>query len=245
MSATFGKPSDTPEREDESLFISVATTADGRVESVQVSELEPYADDTLYRSGRTTVWTVEYPEYSDTDTFDADKTLDLAHTFRYRHQDADGWVKGERIAADFYASNSPERATLRAIEAHLIQAGYLDAYTGMVMCQGYGLTLIQGGEEFYVFRMSDGWHRAMRDHTSCDGWYEFPGVFAPADASPRRVANEIIDELACIDLDLYERLPLRHRARVYVRTFGWRARLHRITYRLTRFSRTVRARIAR
>jgi hypothetical protein len=241
MSVTPDQPGHTPDADAESLYISIAQTADGRIESVQVSELEPYADETLHSNGRTTVWTVELPEYTDAEATDADKTLDLANTGVYRHQDPEGWVKGERIAHDFYRSNSPARAELRAIEAHLIQAGYLDGYTGMVACQRYGLTLTDGSEEFYVYRAQGAWRHALRDHTDCDGWYEYPGILAPADASPRRVANAIIDRLADFNADLYERLPLRHRARIYVRSFGWRALLGSITDRITRFRRTLRA----
>ncbi|MBV1940815.1 hypothetical protein KUF83_30230 [Streptomyces sp. BV286] len=222
------------------IHISVAQLPDGRVSGVDVYANAPAEDEILPSEPRATVWTVPVPDVDDTDPSAAAKVLDLALTNTYRDDDGHGWSEGERHASNFYADHAGERTFLRTVEAHLIRAGYLDAHTGMVACQSYGLNI---SDDDLVMKWSEGWKWVAIGHDA--DWAPQPDVLAPADASPRRVANAIIDNLASLDVDLYERLPLHHRARVYVRTFGWRARLHRIAYRLTRFRRTVRARIPR
>ncbi|MFC8640109.1 hypothetical protein ACFUC2_05035 [[Kitasatospora] papulosa] len=245
MSVTLAKPGDDQPASDTfdyiapaHVFITVAQLPDGRVSGVDLYANAPTPDEVL----PATVWTVSVPDVDDMDPSAASKVLDLALTSDYRDTDGHGWSEAERKNRAFHQDETGERAFLRTVEALLIRAGYFNAHTGLVQCQGYGLRV---GDDDVVMKWAEGWKWAALDSTDIDGWCLQPGVLAPADASPQRVANAIILNLACLDLDLYERLPLHHRARVYVRTFGWRARLHRIAYRLTRFRRTVRARATR
>ncbi|MFC8538068.1 hypothetical protein ACFUJY_29710 [Streptomyces sp. NPDC057249] len=141
------------------------------------------------------------------------------------------------------APTASERAFLRTVEARLIHAGYLNAHAGIVQNQRYGLAIGHGDA---VMKWAEGWNWTALGPNGIDGWCMQPGILAPVNASPRRVANAIIENLACLALIPWEDMRLRDRARITARNFGWwRARFHRIAYRLTRHRRTVRARITR
>lgn len=246
MSVTLAKPSDAPNGADHfayiapsSVFIAINQLPDGRVSSVDLHANAPAPDDTL----PATVWTVAVPDADDTDASAAAKVLDMALTNDYRDADGHGWSEGERLAHAFHGDHTGDRAFLRTVEALLIHAGYFDAHTGLVQCQGYGLRI---GDDNVVMKGADGWKWAALDPSDIDGWCMQPGVLAPADASPHRVAHAIIENLACLAMLTWTDMRLRDRARITVRNLGWwRARLHRITHRLTRTRRTVRARITR
>ncbi|MER7937842.1 MULTISPECIES: hypothetical protein [unclassified Streptomyces] len=246
MSITLAKPGDdngaeefiTPTR----LYVSISQLPDGRVSGVGIYTNAPAAEEVHFEEPRSTVWTALTPDADDTDESTAAKILDLALSNNYRDDDSLAWTKGERLAHEFHRDDTPERQFLRTVEALVIRAGYIDAHTGMIGCQWYGLAI---GEDDIVMKYPGGWQWAAVDSTAYNGWYEQPGLLAPADASPRRLANAIIDNLACLGMIPLVRLPLQHRARVYVRTFSLRPRLHRLAYRLTRITRTVRARITR
>ncbi|MFI5859288.1 hypothetical protein [Streptomyces parvulus] len=245
MSVTLAKPSDAATESEEvdyiapaRVFIAVAQLPDGRVSGVDLYANAPAADEVL----PATVWTVAVPDADDVYGSAAAKVLDLALTSDYRDTDGHGWAEGERTARAFHGDHTDERAFLRTVEALLIRAGYLDAHAGLVHCRGYGLRV---GDDDVVMKWAEGWKWAALDSTDMDGWCLQPGVLAPANASPRRVANAIIVNLACLGYLPWTDMRLLDRARVTVRTFGWRARLHRIVYRATRFRRTVRARITR
>ncbi|MFJ5588289.1 hypothetical protein ACIQCG_00900 [Streptomyces noursei] len=154
-------------------------------------------------------------------------------------------------ATDFTGS-TPDRATLRAVEAHIIRTGHLDVSTGPVPYQCYGLTIITGnhhGGQHHVFRHTDGtWGIAMDDCTSYDGLYLFPGQLAPANASPRAVATAI---LAHVDAGTKTRGRLRPLARLRVAYAQWRRTPHWKNFkyhaglRLDRYRRRITVRIPR
>ncbi|WP_433860236.1 hypothetical protein [Streptomyces kronopolitis] len=252
MSVSLAKSSDAPGTENiESLYITITQLPDGRINAVTVADLEPWDDTTLLSDSRNTVWTTPIPEYEG-DPASAIKVLDLAHSRTYRHENGGEWSEGERVAHAFYAQHNAERATLRSIEAHIIRAGHLDVTTGVVQCQGYGLTIVTGncyGGQHDVFQRADGtWQIAMQDCTSYDGWYVFPGTLAPATASPRAVAAAI---LAHVYDGCEMRGELRPLARLRVAFVQWRSTPHwknfkyRARHRFDRYRRRVTARVPR
>ncbi|MGA5411510.1 hypothetical protein ACPCSC_30185 [Streptomyces lavendulocolor] len=250
MSVNLDKPTDAPAGETiEPLYLTITQRPDGRIDSVTVTDTAPFPED-LYSSIRSTVWTTPVPEYEDSPA-NAAKVLDLALSGTYRHEDGRQWANGERAAANFHTPHNPERATLRAVEAHIIRAGHLDVTTGPVQCQGYGLTIITGnhhGGQHDVYRHTDGtWQIAMQDITSCEGWYVFPGTLAPANASPRAVAAAILAHV----YNGTETRELRPLARLRVAYVRWRRTPHfqnlkyRAMQRLDRYRRRVTVRIPR
>lgn len=245
MSVTLAKPSDAPTEPEafdyiapSRVFIAVSQLPDGRVSNVDLYANSPAPDEIL----PATVWSVGVPDTDDLNGWTAAKVLDLALTSDYRDDDGHDWSEGERLAHAFHGDHTDERAFLRTVEALLIHAGYLDAHTGVVQCQEYGLLI---GDDDAVMKWDEGWKWAAIDSIDIDGWCMQPGVLAPADASPQRVANAIVENLACLDMIPWTDMRLRDRARITVRTFGWRARLHTVIARITRSRRTVRARITR
>ncbi|MFE1270583.1 hypothetical protein [Streptomyces sp. NPDC058758] len=262
MSVTLAKVTDhNPAGDtDEPLFITVRTEPDGRVTAVELTDCPPWNDSVFRENGRSTVWQTPLPAYEG-DPAHAMKVLDLAHSTTYRNENGTEWSKGEEEARAFYNNRTEERAFLRAAEARLILAGFLDGYTGIVRCQDYGLTLV-GAEEHWAFRNHDGaWEFATRDFLAMEGW-DHKGTIAPADASPARVAAAVLIQLAdASDVDLAQLRPLarlrtrigvwrltphwrnsKHRARLAYSQYRYRARevygryRHRVTVRIDRDS---------
>ncbi|MEV0778905.1 hypothetical protein [Streptomyces sp. NPDC050428] len=234
-----------------SLYLTIKQCPDGRIGSVTVADNEPVPE-SVFPSAHSTVWTTPIPEYEGGPA-NAVKVLDLAMSSVYRYEDGRQWAEGEREAHAFHAHRSPERAALRAVEAHIIRAGHLDVTTGMVMCQGYGLTIITGthhGGQHDVFRRTDGtWSIALQDCTDPEGWYVFPGTLAPAAATPRAVAAAI---LAHVYDGTETRGELRPLARARVAYVQWRRRtphLKDLKYlaqrRFDRYRRRITVRIPR
>ncbi|MFJ8301315.1 hypothetical protein ACIQ9R_36190 [Streptomyces sp. NPDC094447] len=203
------------------LFIVVRSKPDGRTTSVEVIDSPPWNDSVFRENGRTTVWQTLLPEYEG-EPAHAVKVLDLAHSTDYRDENGTDWSKGEEAARKFYR-DSAERAFLRAVEARLTLAGFLNSYTGVVRCQDFGLTL-DGSDEHWAFRHVDGtWEFATNDVTDMDGWHH-KGTIAPANASPARVAAAILVQLADYgDVTLDELRPL---ARLRTRIGVWRLTPH-------------------
>ncbi|MGW7090007.1 hypothetical protein ACWGH2_41860 [Streptomyces sp. NPDC054871] len=244
MSATPVKPSDEP------IYVSITQLPDGRIDSVTLADLQPYADTTFMQNARTTVWTSPIPEYEG-DPVDAAKVLDLAMAADYRDEVGARWAEGEREATTFYAHRSTERTTLRQMEATLIRAGHLNVHTGMVGCRGYGLTLTDADsrEQYFASLRSDGaWYMAMKDWHSCDGWYVFPGTIAPANASTRAVAAAILSHVYDGTKTRGELRPLT-RLRVAYATWRriphWKNFKFNAPKRLARFRNRITVRIPR
>lgn len=235
----------TPSTQPAIAYITVAQLPNGRVSSVTVSnDYAPDPMEAFMGEPRATVWTTPMPEYEG-DPANAVKVLDLALSSEYQDQAGGEWAYGEREEIKFRHDHTGERAYLRNVEARLIRAGFLDAYTGMVRNQGYGLTLV-GGNEHYAYKENDGWHFASEDCVSFEGWYARPSTIAPAGASPRRVAAAIVACLADHGVIDTTDLPLLHRAHVryalWRMTPNWSNFKFRTRKRLDRYRRRITVR---
>ncbi|MGW0757093.1 hypothetical protein ACWD1Y_11495 [Streptomyces sp. NPDC002814] len=242
MSATTAKPSDdTTAAPQPALYVNVEQAPNGEIARVSLSRYDFDAEEVFSDSPRITVWAAPSPTYGG-DYAHASKVLDLAVSNLYRDQDGNGWAEGERAATRFHYDYTKERAFLRTVEAHLIRAGFTNAYTGMVACQQYGVRLA-GADNHYAFRNSHGWHLATDDCTSVEGWYLQPGILAPAGASPHRVAAALLvnlvaaEEIEPAQLSLLWRL--RTRTGVFRATPHWANLKFRARQRLDRYRRRV------
>jgi hypothetical protein len=245
VSVNLAKPTDAPQHPTPPalLYVTLAQRPDGRVTSVAINDEAPDHEGLWLDEPRATVWTTPIPHKWDDDTATTAKVLDLALSPDYRDRDGHAWSEGERNATAFHHDQDDRRDFLRNVEAHIIRSGFLDAHTGIVACQTYGL-LLAGSREHSVFKTYDGWRLATEDCTSFQ-WHE-TGPIAPANTSPRHLADAILVHLSNLgELDTAAIPPLR-RIRV---TYGlwrttphWANFKHRTRQRLNRYRHRITVR---
>ncbi|MFD7205929.1 hypothetical protein [Streptomyces sp. NPDC059893] len=126
------------------LYVTLHQLPDRRVHTVDVSTERPTLDELWSTTVRHTVWAA-YPQ-SGTASVTASPVWDPALTPDYHDADPNEWAKWTRTQREFHA-DSDERRRLRAVEAWLIQAGHIDAHTGLVAAQTHGLTIENAGHE--------------------------------------------------------------------------------------------------
>ncbi|MFB8025926.1 MULTISPECIES: hypothetical protein [unclassified Streptomyces] len=235
MSVTIDEPGNTPGTTPDAVHITINQHPDGRISSVTIDNERTQPENVWMDCPRATVWTAQNPQFAAPLPAPeiAWKVLDLAVESGYQDDDEVNWPEGERDEIAFHGNHTGEYAQLRTVEAHLIRLGVVNAHTGVVACQTFGLTL-DGEREHFTFCDSDGWRVAMDDRMEAYD-YTFPGVVAPLSASPRRVAHAIVSHLLEIhQLDPTDLNPLR---RTYARFTIWRTAPHwqNFTYRARRF----------
>lgn len=241
MSVTVDNSNDATPDAGSAWYITVSSLPDGRVTSVELSDVAPYNDTTFMDDPRATVWQSPLPEYEG-DRAHAVKVLDLALSDDYRDENGALWAKGEQLAYEFHNDYTADRALFRTVQARLTLAGYPHSYVGMVSCQDYGLTL-SDANEYWVFRDKRGWRFATKDYVDIYGWDLHPEPIAPAGASPRRVAVAILVHLASLgELDTGTLSPL-HRIRVQCSLRRIKPNWEYFTYRVREAHRRYRNRI--
>ncbi|KIF05175.1 hypothetical protein PL81_14695 [Streptomyces sp. RSD-27] len=241
MSVSLDKNPATLHDAEPPLYIVVRQRPDGRISEVGLTDTAPDPIDAFSANLRATVWTTPVPEYEG-DTAYAAKVLDLTVETGYRDENGHNWSEGERKAAAFHHNHTSERAHLRATEAHLIHAGLTDTYTGLTHGQGFGL-IIDAAAEHFVFAdpTRNGWAFATEDSFPGEDWCIDPGIIAPLNTSPRRLATAVLTRLA--ELDAVELADLSPLLRLRV-TYGMRRLLiANAKYRLRQITRRYRHRI--
>jgi hypothetical protein len=204
------------------IHVLIGQSANGQITGIRLSTERPYPADHFDESHHGTVWTADTPT-SNYDTF-ADKILDLSHASGYADENTTEWVAGERIAGNFHTPTNRERATLRAIEAELIRAGFPNMHTAAVACQRFGLATDDDAcGNHFAYQNADGWHFASIFFETSGDWQT--ELIAPNGASPRRIATAILVRLADYQVIHTADLTPAYRARV---AFGlWRTTPHR------------------
>ncbi|MCX5083697.1 hypothetical protein [Streptomyces sp. NBC_00401] len=187
------------------LYVTLHQLPDRRVHAVAVSAERPALEELWSSTVRHTVWAA-YPQ-SGAASVTASPVWNPGLTEFYRDDDRNEWAKWTRTQREFHG-DSDERRRLRAVEAWLIQAGHIDAHTGLVAAQTYGLTIESAGHEYSALQNTAGAWLINVDFLD----YWDPEPLAPANASPRQVAAAILARIHDGD----SRRDLHRAARIYL-----------------------------
>jgi hypothetical protein len=175
-----------PTSQQETPYIVIRQDNNGDVTHVAVRDTPPEAETILTSPTRQTIWRCDSPQSEA-----ATEIFNLACSTAYRDDDPIKWADGSRARAAFNAASDGERAFLRAVEARLVLAGHIDAYTAPVAEEHYGITLTHHGDTWHFYQLNQTWHAALDNQHSIDGWSVISEDVAPVTATATQLADAI------------------------------------------------------